>query len=197
MANVHLLSSDDGPESPRHTNQVTDENYRSAQLDQQFALNDIRGNIMDKMFKDHDDNDVRKYPMRVSKYIQTVYSTEITGQCMMVQLVREDYQSLKQDEGASDEWIHDKNNAGLVAIVEYWKVEEDRKNFKFQKSLRFEKPFIRQIEIDEKISYRCLYKSKDNHIYIMHGNGTLSILGNLKVQDSYDFSDNKLVLHEL
>ena len=64
-------------------------------------------------------------------------------------------------------------------------------------TLKFDAPKIRQIEIDEKLTYKALYKTKDNEIFIMHGENKISVLGYYKVVKEFDFSKSPIICREL
>ena len=56
---------------------------------------------------------------------------------------------------------------------------------------------MRQIEIEEKITYKALYKSKFNEIYIIHGDNKISVLGDRKVKGEYEFGECAVLTQEL
>ena len=52
---------------------------------------EARKGMIKSFFNQHEKRDVRKYPMAMAKYVQTMHSNYITGLVLALKVVREDY----------------------------------------------------------------------------------------------------------
>ena len=94
---------------------------------------DARRIEIEKLFEEHQKKNVRRYPMAISKYIQTMFNNQITGLILVLKIVREDYHTYNLSDGTNaeitDDWVRNTDNNGLVAYVEFWKIEENKQKF--------------------------------------------------------------------
>ena len=142
------------------------EDNRTSNSQKKSAINpdrDVRRQVIKEFFDQHERRDIRRFPMAMAKYVQTMHSNYITGQIIMLKVVREDYLTYKLNDNTNSEitedWISTADNKGLVAYVEFWKIEENKNNFILQETIKFERPHLRQIQIQEKVTYKGLYKT--------------------------------------
>ena len=133
MAKVALLN-DEQDDQVLHTQPDLEDTLQgNANRTTMTQDKDSRKNIINEFLEKHEKRDIRRFPMSMAKYVQTMHSNYITGQMLVLKVVREDYHYYElndySDADITEEWIHASNNKGLVAYVEFWKREDTANNF--------------------------------------------------------------------